>query len=233
VPGFALNLVLGEAAQMILQSPQALPAKLLSSGFEFNFTSLNGALRDIVHRDTPDISSPLEAPAELPSKPRSALHSSVVLDAPIDEVFPFFSAAENLGLMTPHWMGFRILSGAGESVKAGDLIDYRIKLGPLPMRWRTEITVWDEGTRFVDNQLKGPYSLWWHEHRFTADGDRTIMTDTVYFTVPLGPLGRIAEWLFVRGILRRVFRYRSTVIRRLFGGRSRGRRVRGRKSAAA
>ena len=108
------------------------------------------------------------------------------------------------------------LGNPPERTVQGTLIDYRITMGPAPMRWRTKIAVWEEGVRFVDTQLKGPYSLWWHEHRFEARGDRTVMHDVVYFTAPLGPLGRLAEFLMIRPMLRRIFRYRAAAIRRLF-----------------
>ena len=62
----------------------------------------------------------------------------------------------------------------------GAMIDYRVRVGPLPVRWRTRITTWEPGRRFADLQEKGPYRFWWHEHTFHADGPRTVMEDRVY-----------------------------------------------------
>ena len=97
------------------------------------------------------------------------------------------------------------------------LIDYRIGLGPIPMTWRSRIEQWEPGAGFVDAQLKGPYRSWWHEHRFEAHGDRTVMVDRVHYAAPLGPLGLLANRLFVQPMLRRIFGYRSDVIEQRFG----------------
>ena len=97
------------------------------------------------------------------------------------------------------------------------MIDYRIRVGPLPMRWRTEIPHWEPPSRFVDVQSRGPYSLWWHEHRFTAIDGSVIMDDRVYYALPLGPLGRLVHRFIVGPMLRRIFAYRRRAIERRFG----------------
>ncbi|MFT7625902.1 MAG: hypothetical protein ACI9WU_005093 [Myxococcota bacterium] len=220
VPVFLVKLALGAAATLLLDGPEVRPTEALAAGFAFDFERLEAALSDVFSdEDAPQFGPPRDIPPELTQRglrPSSSLVQSVRLEAPIDQVFDVFSAAENLGVMTPAWMGFRILSGPTDAVSAGDHIAYRIQLGPLPMRWLTEIQAWVPRERFVDNQLKGPYSVWWHEHSFEAHRDHTIMRDRVYFKPPLGPLGRLAEGLVVRPMLRRVFGYRATVIRRIF-----------------
>ena len=100
---------------------------------------------------------------------------------------------------------------------AGAAIDYRVRVGPMPFRWRTRITSWEPGRRFVDLQEGGPYRFWWHEHRFQADGERTVMEDRVYYTPPLGVLGRLANRVFIDSTLRKIFQYRGDVIRLRFG----------------
>ncbi|NNE69903.1 MAG: SRPBCC family protein, partial [Rhodothermales bacterium] len=95
------------------------------------------------------------------------------------------------------------------------------KVGPVPLKWTSLIDVWEPGRRFVDSQLQGPYSSWWHEHRFVPDGDGTLMTDTVYYAAPAGPLGGVANALFVGDELRKVFGYRSAVVRARFGADAR------------
>ena len=75
-------------------------------------------------------------------------------------------------------------------MRVGTLIEYRLKLHGLPIRWLTQIEEWAPGERFVDVQLRGPYALWHHTHEFEPAGDgQTLMRDTVRYALPLGPLG--------------------------------------------
>ena len=177
------------------------------------------------------MSAPVEitaAPTVLPPSaylaarpPRYRLYATTVIARPLDEVFGFFSAASNLAAITPPDMGFAIIA-APPAMAAGAVIDYRVHVLRVPIRWRTIIDAWEppDGThaRFVDSQARGPYACWWHEHAFTRDGDRTIMVDTVLYAPPLGPLGAIANRLLIARELRRIFGYRATVIAARFGG---------------
>lgn len=97
----------------------------------------------------------------------------------------------------------------------GTLIDYRLRLHGIPVRWRTEIRDWEPGVRFRDVQLRGPYALWDHTHSFESDGGGTLMRDRVLFRAPLGALGRLAQRLIVRRDVERIFDYRAAEIERL------------------
>lgn len=133
---------------------------------------------------------------------------------PIDEVFAFFADAGNLEALTPPWLYFRILTERPIEMKPGALIDYQIRLYGVPMRWRTLISVWDPPHRFVDEQLSGPYRIWWHEHTFEARPGGTQITDHVRFR---SPLQFLSHPLFVRSQLQRIFDFRTGEISRRFG----------------
>jgi ligand-binding SRPBCC domain-containing protein len=114
-------------------------------------------------------------------------------------------------------MGFQITESP-EGMRDGALISYRVRIGPVPIRWQTRIERWSPGEGFVDSQLRGPYHCWWHEHRFVADGPtRTVMEDSVLYTPPLGLLGRIAHFLFIRSELHGIFAHRASAIALRFG----------------
>lgn len=102
-------------------------------------------------------------------------------------------------------------------MQAGTLIDYRIKLFGAPMRWRTEIELYEPRERFVDRQLRGPYELWRHTHVFRDVAGGTEMIDEVDYAVGFGPFGSIARRLFVERTLERIFDYRAETVGRLFG----------------
>lgn len=138
------------------------------------------------------------------------------IQRPIDKVFPFFADARNLEVITPPWLGFRILSMDSNSISEGTEICYRLRLHGIPIRWRTEIRHWDPPYSFVDVQRSGPYKLWHHTHRFEGHGGRTRMIDIVRYTLPFGILGRIAHTLKVRDDVRWIFDYRRQRIHELF-----------------
>ena len=133
-----------------------------------------------------------------------------------EEVFDFFSDAHNLERITPSFLNFQILTKGPIEMKAGTLINYRIKLYGVPMTWRTEIEEFTENEGFVDRQLSGPYALWHHQHSFESTEEGTLMTDTVRYRVRFGLLGSLAHWLFVRRSLLRIFNHRRQVIHSVF-----------------
>jgi len=152
--------------------------------------------------------------------PRYVLEQTQLIPRPRAEVFPFFSAAENLERITPSSLGFRILTPLPIEMRAGVLIDYRISMSGVPMGWRTEITLWEPNDRFVDVQLKGPYRYWHHLHEFRdAPGGATEMHDRVDYELPFGPLGSAVHALFVRRMLHGIFEHRRQVIDDLFGAK--------------
>jgi uncharacterized protein (TIGR01777 family) len=215
VPAAALKAIFGRGASVLLASQRVEAGRLLERGFAFEFPTLDAALVDILGGAPIRIATARDAPAQARAA-RYELRTSTVLDAPMGEAFGFFSKAENLGLITPAAMQFTI-RGAVPSLAAGAAIDYTLRVGLLPVRWRTRITRWEPGRVFVDRQEIGPYKLWWHEHSFRDDGARTIMEDRVYYAPPLGVIGRLANRLFIVPALRAIFQYRSDVIRLRFG----------------
>jgi len=133
------------------------------------------------------------------------LRDEVLLPFEREDVFSFFADARNLERLTPPWLNFRILSSLDEGIREGSLIDYKLRLRGVPIRWRTEISTWEPPFRFVDEMRRGPYREWIHEHRFEERDGGTLMTDEVRYAVPGGQL---VHRLLVRPDLERIFRYR-------------------------
>ena len=123
-----------------------------------------------------------------------------------EDVFAFFADAGNLQLLTPSYLHFKILTPLPISMQTGTLIDYQLRLRGLPIRWQTEICTWEPPVRFVDRQLKGPYRKWVHLHEFRREGDTTVMTDQVDYSMVCG---RLANALFVARDLRGIFSFRA------------------------
>ena len=136
------------------------------------------------------------------------------LPAPRDRVFAFFSDARNLETLTPEFLNFRIVTPLPIEMREGCLIDYRLRVHGLPLPWRSEISVWEPPHRFVDEQVRGPYRTWHHEHRFEEEAGETVVRDTVRYAVPGGAL---VNRLFVEPDVRKIFAYRQERLRVLFG----------------
>jgi ligand-binding SRPBCC domain-containing protein len=168
-----------------------------------------------VSTPAPEIARPT-APPPRPSRPAhfARVHSETLVPRPLDETFAFFSNAHNLDRLTPPWVGFRILTPAPIRMGVGTLIDYQIRIRAIPIRWRTEIIVWEPPHRFVDVQLKGPYRWWHHEHRFEAAPGGTRVIDDVEYRAPLAWL---SHPLMVSRDVRRIFDYRTRALAAVFG----------------
>lgn len=140
------------------------------------------------------------------------------LPKPIEEAFAFFSRPENLGEITPPWLGFHIVR-TDPQLHAGSLIEYKLRVRGLPMRWTSEIAVWEPPYRFVDDQIYGPYKLWHHEHTFASENGGTRIGDHVDYALPFGVLGQIAHRVMVRRDVENIFKFRQQRLEELLGAK--------------
>ena len=140
-----------------------------------------------------------------------------LIKAPMPRVWDFFSAPANLGKITPSRMNFRIIRMDGDRMFPGQRIEYRVSVLPLVrLTWETEITEVEENRMFVDEQRRGPYSLWRHRHSFREIPEGVEMTDRIDYGVPFGLLGRLANWLFVEQQVKAIFAYRFEAAEEIF-----------------
>lgn len=130
---------------------------------------------------------------------------------PIERVFAFFADAGNLDRLTPPWLHFRIDTPLPIAMGPGALIDYRLRLHGVPIRWRTEITEWNPPRGFVDEQRRGPYRWWIHTHTFHESPDGGVEMEDVVDYQPRG--GALVHALVVGRDLRRIFAWRAIALR--------------------
>jgi ligand-binding SRPBCC domain-containing protein len=153
----------------------------------------------------------------LPQSKEYRLDSELWLPRAMDEVFPFFADAHNLEAITPDLLQFRLVERERIDMVEGRLIDYRLKIHGVPVKWKSRIPVWDPPHKFVDEQLKGPYLKWYHEHLFAEKDGGTLVTDIVHYKPPGG---RLMNWLVVERDVRKIFSFRSEALRLRFPGYS-------------
>ncbi len=138
----------------------------------------------------------------------------------LDQAWDFFSSPLNLKEITPKHMDFKVLSDPDffQKMYTGQIITYTVKpiLG-IPLFWMTEIKHVEKGAFFIDEQRVGPYNIWHHQHHFKAVPGGVEMIDLVHYQLPLGFLGAIAHWLFVKRQLTQIFDYRWVKLETLFG----------------
>ncbi len=133
-----------------------------------------------------------------------------------DEVFPFFAEAANLERLTPPELQFHIITLPPITMQLGTLLEYRLRLFGVPFKWLTRICRWNPPHEFVDEQLRGPYRMWVHTHRFWPEDGTTRMEDEVRYRLPFFPVGE-TSYPLVRWQLRRIFAFRRQAIARLLG----------------
>jgi hypothetical protein len=197
VPGFVLKIIMGEASQVALTSQRVTARK--AAGYEFMFPELKTALEDICAREDHELLMEQWVPR------------------PIEEVFAFFSDVKNLELLTPPHLHFKVLGSSTNSLQAGTLIDYKLQLHGIPFHWQSLIGEWRPVTHFSDTQMRGPYKKWHHTHTFIEQDGGTLIRDHALYRLPFGVPGDAVAYPFVKKDLEKIFGYRFTKVRELFG----------------
>jgi len=142
------------------------------------------------------------------------------LPIPLAETWDFFTSPINLAKITPPQMGFTVTSvyTADDRIYPGMIITYKVSpLLGIKLNWMTEITQVKDHKYFVDEERVGPYALWHHEHHFKEIKGGVHMTDILNYAVPYGPIGTLANKLFVRQEINKIFSFREKAINNLFG----------------
>lgn len=196
-PAFALKIILGEMSTLLLDGQNVVPAFLIKNGFNFQYPNLKEALENLVGLE-------------------KTFSQVQWVQEPLENVFDFFSNEGNLETITPDSLGFKVLKKNTPEITEGTIIDYRLSLYGIPFKWKTEISHFEKGHKFTDKQLKGPYKKWVHTHGFRSYKNGTLMTDDISYSVPLGHLGDMFAGAFVRNDVKKIFKYRSQKLEKIF-----------------
>jgi ligand-binding SRPBCC domain-containing protein len=137
----------------------------------------------------------------------------------MEECWKFFSTPQNLKVITPPGLNFKMLfEDTEEEMYPGQIIGHIVHpIMNIPIKWLTQITHIEKGRYFIDEQRLGPYKLWIHEHRFEPIPHGVEMSDTIYYKMPYGILGRLLNALKVKNDLENIFSFRKSKLQELFG----------------
>ncbi|MDG0816360.1 TIGR01777 family oxidoreductase [Bdellovibrio svalbardensis] len=200
VPKVAIKAMYGEAADTIVCSIRGSAKKSESLGYQFQYKELKHALDEIC--------APFKAGEEI-------FYAEQFVSIPPEELFTFFREPQNLEQITPPSLKFEIQAVSTPQIQEGTLIDYNLKIHGVPAKWKTEINEWHPPYKFVDNQLKGPYSLWHHTHEFRPFCGGTLMVDRVRYRLPMGYLGWLVAGAFVKKDVTQIFKFRKEFIAKM------------------
>ena len=193
-PGVCIKTLMGGRADLLLKAPKVTSSRLAEANFEMEFPALSEAILDLLTERTH----------------LKAHYLKVKQWVPIDivKVWDFVSSADNLEKITPPWLSFKIEETSSKKIEKGTRISYSLRLHGIPIRWRSHISSWVPKSEFVDEQEKGPYSLWFHRHVFKPLAGGTVIEDRVEYRLPVFPLGQVALPLVLKD-LSEIFGYRK------------------------
>lgn len=201
VPAFCLKVLLGARSSLVLKGSKVIPKRVLESHFKFIFPELKVALTGLFTGD-------------LYPKAHSIKYK-IWTPLAQQEVWNFMSSAYNLEKLTPPWMDFKVTHMSTNEIEKNTVISYKFVLKKIPLVWTTRIISWEPNCSFTDNQDKGPYKLWSHNHLFSELAGGTLIEDHIDYSLPFFPIGNLFFPLVKREI-KRIFEYRQQQISGLF-----------------
>ncbi len=193
IPRWVLRLLYGEAESAISGDIKVRSSYLNKKNFSFQFPNFEDALK-----------------YSLKNVNRGYVFSSHFwVPYSIESVFSFFSDEENLELLSPSWIHFKKIEKSSESIQRGTKIDYKLKIKGISFRWQSLISLWQPPTYFVDEQIRGPYSYWYHDHKFKDVRGGTLIIDQVTYKVPFGLFGDLFFSSWIKKSIIKIFQFRK------------------------
>jgi ligand-binding SRPBCC domain-containing protein len=138
--------------------------------------------------------------------------------APIERVFDLSLSVE-VHVLSTKGTGERPIAGVTSGLMGpGHTVTWSaVHLG-VRQQLTSEIHKFDRPMYFADRQVRGAFAEFEHEHWFVEDGDVTICREVFDYRSPLGPLGKLADWLFLEAYMTRFLQVRADTIKELVEG---------------
>lgn len=142
------------------------------------------------------------------------LEKELIVNTTREKAWEFIRNPANLDRITPDDMAFEIVTDLPEEMYEGMLVEYRVQIPIIGKQlWISELKHIRPGESFVDEQKIGPYRFWYHYHGIEVLDEGVKLIDRVTYAPPFGILGRIANAMFIRKTLDRIFEFREEAFR--------------------
>ena len=138
---------------------------------------------------------------------------SSIINASVEKVWQFYERPDILQILTPPWQPVKIIRREG-GLGVGAISEFRINLGPVPVKWLAQHIECQPNYLFVDEQIAGPMESWTHRHQFEAVAQQTKLTDSISYELPGGWLAELILGWWVEARLKDMFRYRHQVTKK-------------------
>ena len=204
IPKTALKIVLGEMAQIILNSQKIIPKKLKEQKYKFLYPEINQALQSACHLHR--------------GKPHFLFQNYQYLPLPLEKVFSFFKNVENLALLTPKYLNFQFIKVSNNETKKNTTIEYKFRIYAISIKQKSIIQDFKDNQYFSDLQLKGLFATWYHQHFFRAiekEGKKgMLLEDKVFYIPPFLPFSLLGYGLIKKKI-QEIFTYRNQALKKI------------------
>lgn len=200
VPKIVLKIFLGEMSSLLLSSQRIKPTHFINEGFVYQFDKINKALAQLTkHKKL--------------SEKQFLKYQWINRNK--EDVFRFFATESNLEKITPPSLNFKIIDKTKEKIQRGTIINYKLRVHGIPLRWRTRINEFIKNESFIDEQIRGPYKKWIHTHTFIDLKGGTLIKDEIIYKIPFGAVGQLLLSSFIRNDIEKIFNYRTKVVKKL------------------
>jgi len=143
------------------------------------------------------------------------IHLETLIAAPIGRCFDLMRDVE-AHLRSTAKTHERVVAGRTSGLfEAGDEVTWEATHLGVRQRLTIRITRCEPPVLLEDEMVHGAFHTFHHRHTFCTQPDGTLMVDDLHFTAPLGPLGVLAERLFLERYMRTLLRERAAVLKQL------------------
>ena len=131
------------------------------------------------------------------------------LESERQSVFNWFERKGAFERIMPPWEKLKILD-RNEGITDDSYNIFRIKIGPIPKKWYADHYGYIKNSQFCDKQLKGPFWLYEHQHKFEdRDSNKCVMKDIVTYKLPFHFISKYFTDWNVKGRFKKLFRWRE------------------------